>query len=84
MLVVADASPIHVLIRIEYVDVLPALFGTIIVPGAVAEELRSAKYEAVQRFMATTPKWLDVRDPLVIEPISTIHSGEEAAIQFGA
>jgi predicted nucleic acid-binding protein len=37
MLVVADTSPIHVLVRIDHVDVLPALFQRVVVPTAVAQ-----------------------------------------------
>ncbi len=39
MLVVSDASPANVLIRIGQIDVLPALFHSVVVPTAVAQEL---------------------------------------------
>lgn len=42
MIVVADASPLNYLIQIESVNVLHALFGRVLVPVAVMEELRHA------------------------------------------
>ena len=36
MLVTADASPLHYLILIASTDILPALFGRIVIPRAVA------------------------------------------------
>jgi predicted nucleic acid-binding protein len=39
MLVVSDASPVNVLIRIGQINVLPILFKAVVVPTAVAEEM---------------------------------------------
>lgn len=82
MLVVADTSPIHVLVRIGYVDVLPQLFQNIVVPTIVARELAQAHYEQVRAFMAAPPVWLTVQEPQVIVAIPKIHPGEEAAISL--
>ena len=35
MLVVSDASPVNVLIRIGQIDVLAALFKSVVIPGAL-------------------------------------------------
>jgi len=43
MIVVSDTSPINYLILIDYQDVLPTLFGQIIIPQAVLNELQHAK-----------------------------------------
>jgi hypothetical protein len=40
MLVIADSSPLHYLVLIEQTDILPALFGHVIIPPVVAEELQ--------------------------------------------
>jgi predicted nucleic acid-binding protein len=80
MLVVADTSPIHVLIRIEHIEILPSLFTTVLIPSVVEEELLRAKYEVVRQFMAARPEWLRCTNPMVIEQIPRIHPGEEAAI----
>jgi predicted nucleic acid-binding protein len=82
MLVVADTSPIHVLVRLAHVEVLPGLFQRVVVPTMVARELAQARYEQVCIFMATPPAWLYVQEPQVIERIPAIHPGEEAAISL--
>ena len=38
MIVVADTTPINYLILIEEIDVLPKLYGRVIIPRAVSEE----------------------------------------------
>ena len=42
MIVVSDASPLNVLVRIGYADVLQVLFESVIIPPAVASELSHA------------------------------------------
>ncbi len=82
MLVVADTSPIHVLVRVGHVVILPRLFGTVTVPEAVAFELATSSYEPVREFMKIPPTWLVVREPKQVEPIAKIHPGEESAISL--
>jgi len=63
MLVIADASPLHYLILLESSDILPALFGRIVIPRAVAVELQHRHAPAVVRvWMAAPPMWLDIQD----------------------
>lgn len=52
MIVVADAAPLRYLILIEHADVLPALYGQVIVPPAVLRELSN------ERTPATVRTWL--------------------------
>lgn len=40
MIVVADASPLHYLILIEQISVLPTIYGQVMVPSVVCEELQ--------------------------------------------
>jgi predicted nucleic acid-binding protein len=40
--VVSDTSPINYLIRIGEIDLLPQLFGEILIPPAVLQELQHA------------------------------------------
>jgi predicted nucleic acid-binding protein len=68
MIVVSDASPLNVLVRIGYVDVLHELFGSVIVPPAVASELSHASTpEVVRTWLAQAPNWLTVRAPSYID-----------------
>lgn len=70
MLVVADSSPLIVLITIGHVGVLPELFGKVIVPPDVAAQLRVVtRAQPVRDFIAHAPPWLIERTPVVVEPI---------------
>jgi predicted nucleic acid-binding protein len=62
MTVVSDTSPINYLILTEYVGVLYKLYGRLVVPGKVFEELSSAKAPAaVRAWCAGPPDWLEVK-----------------------
>lgn len=81
MLVVSDSSPLNFLIRLDCVEVLPALFGTVLIPAKVEEELmHPATPDAVKLFVASPPAWLQVRSPAHVEHIPKLDPGEEAAI----
>jgi predicted nucleic acid-binding protein len=53
--VVADASALICLGWVDQLQILPALFGRIVVPRAVAAE--------VTHRQATLAPWIDVREP---------------------
>jgi predicted nucleic acid-binding protein len=60
-LVIADTSPINYLLLIGHIDILPALFETVILPAAVREELKHPKAPAVvKNWIALPPVWVDV------------------------
>ncbi len=84
MLVVSDASPVNVLIRIGQINVLSALFKAVVVPTAVADELtHSATPQIVRDWMARPPAWFSVRSPAF--PVNTTmlrHRGERDAISL--
>jgi predicted nucleic acid-binding protein len=84
MIVVSDASPLNVLIRIEHVGILPPLFNSVIVPPAVASELSHAGTpETVRQWMAARPVWLEIRVPSKIDPTLQIDDrGEVEAISL--
>jgi predicted nucleic acid-binding protein len=64
MIIVADASPLHYLVLIEQITVLPLLYGQVIAPAVVCEELqRPQTPEGVRHWIASPPPWLDVRPP---------------------
>ncbi len=46
MIIVSDTSPLNYLVLVSYVEVLPQLFGQIIIPQAVFDELSHAKTPA--------------------------------------
>lgn len=61
MVVIADTSPLNYLILIGHADVLPELFGEILIPQAVLLELQHPKAPgAVALWIAAPPPWLVV------------------------
>jgi hypothetical protein len=83
MIVVADTSPFIGLLKIGHIEVLPALFGSVVVPAEVAAELADPRRPTeVRAFAASLPTWLTVRSPQTLEPIPDIDPGERAAISL--
>lgn len=83
MLVIADSSPIIALINTGRVDLLPALFGEVVIPPEVSAELHAFRRDvSVPAFMADRPAWLVERTPSVVELIHHLHPGELAAISL--
>lgn len=83
MIVVSDATPLNILIRIEAVGVLPVLFGSIIVPPAVSLELsRPATPATVRDWISHAPGWLSVRPPERAIPDLGVDAGEAEAISL--
>jgi predicted nucleic acid-binding protein len=83
MIVIADTSPINYLVLIEQIDVLPKLYGTVIIPTAVREELlRPRAPSAVRSWMTTPPDWIEVRSSRATNdaPILKLDAGEREAI----
>lgn len=61
MIVVADASPICYLLLIGYVDSLQRLFGQVVIPQAVHDELSAEGAPAIVRtWIAHPPSWLQI------------------------
>jgi predicted nucleic acid-binding protein len=85
--VVADATPLHYLILIDAVRVLPRLFEKVHIPIEIRKELtHPAAPEAVRDWMQQPPSWLETLSVpvMVIEDESLIglHEGERAAIRL--
>lgn len=83
MIVIADTSPLNYLILINHVDLLAALFGRILVPQTVFEELgRAETPAAVREWIAKPPQWLEVRSaPKSADPgLNALDPGERDAI----
>jgi predicted nucleic acid-binding protein len=64
-LIVSDASPVHYLILIHAVDVLPNLFSKVVIPEyIVSVELQNLKTpRSVQDWIRRLPSWVEVRKP---------------------
>jgi len=81
-IVVADTGPLHYLILLGQIDVLPQLFGAVAVPAIVAGELRHAHApNAVRAWADSPPPWLAVHDnPAETASLRRLDPGERAAI----
>jgi predicted nucleic acid-binding protein len=83
MIVVSDTSPLNYLILIDYQDVLPTLFGQIIIPQAVLNELQHTRTpEKIKNWIVTKPTWLEVR-AVQVSPSNKLENldyGEREAI----
>jgi predicted nucleic acid-binding protein len=82
MTVVTDTSPLNYLVLIGESEVLPALYGRVLVPQMVIDELKGAGAPgAVQSWIIHPPAWLEIRpDPLPNPTLALLDPGEHAAI----
>lgn len=81
-LIVADTGPLISLSHVEALQVLPALYSQVLIPEAVAAELKASRFESVRDIVDKNP-WLQVRaaakpvDPALYAALDT---GEAQAI----
>jgi predicted nucleic acid-binding protein len=62
MLVVADTTPLNYLILIGHIDILAPLYGQVIIPQAVAAELRHPRAPTrVRAWVDALPLWCAIR-----------------------
>jgi predicted nucleic acid-binding protein len=83
MIVVADTSPINYLILIGEIETLTKMYGRVVIPRAVREELlRPSAPEMVRIWMSQLPTWLEVHTPVNAPDASlaALDPGERDAI----
>ena len=84
MIIVSDTTPIHYLILIEKEMILPELFGEIIIPEAVAVEMKHEKTpEVVRHFVDFPPNWIKIKSAksdTFLGSIGGLGAGETEAI----
>src|SRR5690242_299293 len=83
--VVADATPLHYLILIDAIHVLPRIFEKIHAPIEVRDELTcDAAPPSVRNWMQQLPPWLEILAAPAVVPadssLEALDSGERAAI----
>lgn len=81
--VVADTSPLNYLILIEAIELLPRLYGRIVIPVEVLNELiDDGAPRRVSEWAMKLPEWVEVRSaPLSSDPsLSRLDQGERCAI----
>lgn len=85
MLVIADTGPVNYLLLVGHINILPTLFGAVILPSAVRDELADVGTpRPVRQWIADPPSWIDVRPPATgcpsSETLKALDPGEAAAI----
>lgn len=81
MKIVSDSSPLHYLILIGKVDLLRVLFGTIVIPRCVQEELECpGAPPAVREWFSAMPTWACVCAVVAAYPSLPLGKGESEAI----
>lgn len=82
MIVISDATPVNILIRIGFIHVLPHLFDTVLLPTAVIKELSHPRApQIVREWAAQLPGWAQVRSPNATGAGATgMGAGEREAI----
>ena len=82
MAVVSNTSPLNYLILTGHDHVLPAMFGSVAIPEAVAHELSSdLAPPVVLQWMSSLPTWISVRSiPTLPADLRSLDQGEAEAI----
>jgi len=83
MIVIADTSPLHYFILLEHAEVLRELYGRVIIPEAVALELKADKTPpSVKEWIRRPPDWLEVQQITVPADLALVKldAGEREAI----
>lgn len=63
MIIISDTSPLCYLILIDCIDILPKLYGNVIIPQAVYRELQAqATPELVKEWIQNYPDWFAVEN----------------------
>jgi predicted nucleic acid-binding protein len=84
-IVVSDASPLNYLIWIGCDFVLPELYGRVLIPDVVIQELQhSSAPESVRAWVRRPPTWAEIRPVGLSSPpdLNRLDPGERAAIQL--
>jgi predicted nucleic acid-binding protein len=83
MIVVADTSPINYLVLLGHIEILPKIYGEVLIPQAVLDELQDSDAPAdVRAWASAPPPWLRIStiayqpDPL----LDLLDRGERDAI----
>lgn len=81
--VVSDTSPICYLILIEAIELLPQIYGRVVIPKAVHNELSSSQApKEVRNWLQTKPQWLTVQQIAMTsdDRLKQLDTGEREAL----
>jgi predicted nucleic acid-binding protein len=80
-LVVTDSGPLHYLILCRAIEVVSKLYGQLVIPAAVEQELTRTKTPpAVSEWLKALPQWASIHEPAKTYPSVRLGMGERQAI----
>jgi len=85
MIIVSDTTPLNYLILIERENILHQLFGRVIIPQAVFDELSATgASEKVRHWIKSLPFWIEVKHTTLIpdSSLDILDAGEKEAIML--
>lgn len=81
--IVSDTSPLQYLLQCGVIDLLPRLFGRVIIPQAVVTELAHPSAPlAIRQWLESRPAWLEIKRVEFPTPIPGLDPGETEALQL--
>ena len=83
MIVVADTGPIHYLVLSGFIGTLHDLYGVVVLPEAVRDELsHPAAPDEIRAWIAALPSWVSVRTPGSGTGFERLGPGEREALRL--
>lgn len=83
MTTIADTSPLNYLVQIGEIELVPTLFGRVLIPAEVRLELRDGGApESVREWIEHIPDWVQIEDAPPDNLWPKLHAGERAAISL--
>lgn len=85
MIVIADPTPINYLILIGELEILEKLYGRVLIPTTVFDELNAdATPKEVKNWLLKIPEWFEVKSisSEISEDLKILDPGESEAIQL--
>ncbi len=81
MIVITDTTPVNYLVLIDQVHILKELYGRLVLPRAVHEEMRrEGTPEKVRAWASQLPEWAEIRAAASTDPALKLGAGEREAI----
>ncbi len=79
----SDTSPLRYLVQLGHEQVLPQLFGEIVIPSFVRTEMQQPSTpQKVRAWAESLPDWITVRAPVTVDLTLKVHRGEQEAISL--
>jgi uncharacterized protein len=83
MLVISDTTPVRYLAQVGKLELLHKLYGIIIIPSVVEQEVANSPYAILHQLIVST-SWLEVKEPSNMHDFekynNRVDEGEKAAI----